>query len=69
MIAVNDPFFYDTAEPLGVWAQPNLDHLQGLMRRAFAKTQTNGAARGCRPGTTSFGIGHGTMPRVSRNAV
>jgi glycosyltransferase involved in cell wall biosynthesis len=36
MIAVNDPFFYDTAEPLGVWAQPNLDHLQALMRRAFA---------------------------------
>ena len=36
MIPVDDPFFYGTAEPLGVWAQPDVDHLQSLMRRAFA---------------------------------
>jgi glycosyltransferase involved in cell wall biosynthesis len=36
MIPVDDPFFYGMGEPLGVWAQPNLDHLQALMRGAFA---------------------------------
>ena len=35
MIRVDDPFFYGVEEPLGVWAQPDLDHLQVLMRRAF----------------------------------
>ena len=36
MIPVDDPFFYGSGEPLGVWAQPSVDHLQALMRRAFA---------------------------------
>jgi len=35
MIPVDDPFFYGAGEPLGVWAQPDLDHLRHLMRRAF----------------------------------
>ena len=45
MIPVDDPIFYRGAEPLGVWAQPNLDHLQALMRGAF----TNAGER-CRKG-------------------
>jgi glycosyltransferase involved in cell wall biosynthesis len=36
MIPVDDPFFYGTAEPLGEWAQPDVHHLQALMRRAYA---------------------------------
>jgi glycosyltransferase involved in cell wall biosynthesis len=38
MIPVDDPFFYGVGEPLGVWAQPDLDHLRRLMRRAFENT-------------------------------
>ena len=34
MIPVNDPYFYGT-EPAGVWAQPDIEHLQQLMRRAY----------------------------------
>ena len=35
MVSVDDWFFYGVDEFLGVWAQPDLDHLQMLMRRAF----------------------------------
>jgi glycosyltransferase involved in cell wall biosynthesis len=35
MIPVQDPFFYGVEEPLGFWAQPDLEHLQELMRRTF----------------------------------
>jgi glycosyltransferase involved in cell wall biosynthesis len=35
MVEVDDSYFYGAGEPLGVWAQPNLEHLQALMRRAF----------------------------------
>ena len=36
MIPVDDPFFYGVGEPLGEWAQPDVRHLQALMRRAYA---------------------------------
>ena len=35
MIPVDDPFFYGVGEPLGEWAQPDLDHLRAQMRRAY----------------------------------
>ena len=35
MVSVDDWFFYGFDEFLGVWAQPDLDHLRMLMRRAF----------------------------------
>jgi glycosyltransferase involved in cell wall biosynthesis len=35
MIEVDDPFFYNRGGPFGEWAQPDLDHLQVLMRRSF----------------------------------
>lgn len=34
MVKVEDPAFY-WEEDVGVWAQPDLDHLQALMRRSF----------------------------------
>jgi glycosyltransferase involved in cell wall biosynthesis len=35
MVEVDDPFFYKLGGPFGAWAQPDLDHLQVLMRRSF----------------------------------
>ena|SRR5579871_1320975 len=35
MREVDDPVAFETNEPLGVWAQPDLHHLQALMRRSF----------------------------------
>ena len=37
MIPADDPFFYGVDILLGVWAQPNIDHLQQLMRRACSE--------------------------------
>ncbi len=36
MVPVDDVFFYGAEEELGVWAQPDLEHLQHLMRLAYA---------------------------------
>lgn len=35
LVPVHDPFFYGTAEPLGVWAEPDWRHLCHLMRQVF----------------------------------